>query len=44
MLCLSAAKRDFGFLTVFVTEKDCLSLNSACDQSGVSVNERDFSS
>lgn len=39
------AKRDFGFVTVFVTEKDWINLNSACDKSGVSVNVReDFSS
>lgn len=40
MFFLSAAKCDFGFVTVFVTQEHCINLNFVWDRSYVSVNER----
>lgn len=40
MFFLSAAKCDFGFVTVFVTQEHCINLNFVWDRSYVSINER----
>lgn len=40
MFFLSAAKCDFGFVTVFVTQEHCINVHFVWDQSYVSINER----
>lgn len=42
MFFLSAAKCDFGFVTVFVTQEHCINLNFVWNRSYVSINERFF--